>query len=490
MPRSQAVSSVTRCLSQPACPCNPGPIKEGIYSCSEIIWWRNAAVPGQHHRRYTVQEVLKKLKCLLADESDGEKDSDGLDSGSEADFDDTYSDDSVDDNHSSDSSCTANFSNESSVEADDSSEEEYRPTPKRRCAVPSSTPSSGATSQARSPSSDDSHEYESEECEEAVGDDTPPLQTGGSGEYVGKDGSVWSRSAPRTGRANAANVLHQAPGLPLSARRAKPRLDAFLLLIDPTIIRRTVQHTIAEAQRVHGSAFNLGLDEDEFLAILGLVLARVLCARNEPLDALWSKDYGRDIFRNTMTRTRFKQITRFIRFDDKTSRTQRRQNDKFCLIREVWDRFVVNCRQSHHPTALLTVDEQLFATKCRCPFTQYMPSKPGKFGIKFWVLADAEKPYVLNMKPYLGKQFDEDRGALQLGEFVVLDLMQPYLGKGYNVTTDNFFTSFRLSQKLLQKKTTIVGTVRANRRELPKEFTLRSRKLHDTKQGFHLEGNA
>ena len=101
-------------------------------------------MPGQRHRRYTVQEVLKKLKCLPADESDGEKDSDGLDSGSGADFDDTYSDDSVDDNHSSDSSC--NFSNESSVEADDSSEEEYRPTPKRRCAVPSSTPSSGAIS--------------------------------------------------------------------------------------------------------------------------------------------------------------------------------------------------------------------------------------------------------------------------------------------------------------------------------------------------------
>ena len=168
-------------------------------------------MPGQRHRRYTVQEVLKKLMCLLADESDREKDSDGLDSGSEADFDDTYSDVSVDDNHSSDSSCTANFSNESSVEADDSNE--YRPTPKRRCAVPSSTRSSGATSQARSPSSDDSHEYESEECEEAVGDDTPPLQTGGPGEYVGKDGSVRSRSAPRTGRANAANVLHQAPGL-------------------------------------------------------------------------------------------------------------------------------------------------------------------------------------------------------------------------------------------------------------------------------------
>ena len=139
---------------------------------------------------------------------------------------------------------------------------------------------------------------------------------------------------------------------------------------------------------------------------------------------------------------------------------------------------------------MLTVDEQLFTTKARCPFTQYMPKKPGKFGIKFWVLADAEKPYVLNMKPYLGKQYDENRGQFQLGEFVVMELMKPFLGKGYNVTTDNFFTSYRLSQSLLAKKTTLVGTVRANRKELPAEFTNRSRKLHSTIQGYSIDGKS
>ena len=43
--------------------------------------------------------------------------------------------------------------------------------------------------------------------------------------------------------------------------------------------------------------------------------------------------------------------------------------------------------------------------------------KTGMLSIKFWVLADAEKPYVLNMNPYLGKQYDY-YGQLQLGEFV------------------------------------------------------------------------
>ena len=109
-----------------------------------------------------------------------------------------------------------------------------------------------------------------------------------------------------------------------------------------------------------------------------------------------------------MARNRFRSIMRYIQFDDKTTRATRRQADEFCLVREVWDKFILNCRLAYHPTAMLTVDEQLFTTKSRCPFTQYMPKKPRKLGIKFWVLADAEKPYVLNMKPYFGKQYDEN----------------------------------------------------------------------------------
>lgn len=58
--------------------------------------------------------------------------------------------------------------------------------------------------------------------------------------------------------------------------------------------------------------------------------------------------------------------------------------------------------------------------------------------------------------------------SIPLGVFVVLKLMEPFTGCGRNVTTDNFFTSVSLAKKLLAKKTTIVGTIRGNKRELPK----------------------
>ena len=75
----------------------------------------------------------------------------------------------------------------------------------------------------------------------------------------------------------------------------------------------------------------------------------------------------------------------------------------------------------------------------RCPFIQYIPQKPAKFGIKFWMLCDATTYYVLRAFPYVGKE--EDRASTGLGEFVILTLLEPYRNAGLNVTCDNFFTS-------------------------------------------------
>lgn len=92
-----------------------------------------------------------------------------------------------------------------------------------------------------------------------------------------------------------------------------------------------------------------------------------------------------------------------------------------------------------------------------------MPNKPDKFGIKFWLASDVNSKYI-NGFPYLGK--DERRNpSVQLGEFVTLKLVEPYTGCGRNITMDNFFTSVSIATKLLAKKTTVVGTIRTNRRE-------------------------
>jgi len=167
-----------------------------------------------------------------------------------------------------------------------------------------------------------------------------------------------------------------------------------------------------------------------------------------------------------MSKHRFEELMRFLRFDIRGTRAQRKVADRFCLVSELLAKFRENCIASYKPTANLTVDEMLYPCKVRCPFLQYMPSKLDKYGIKYWLICDAEKRYVLNIIPYLGK--DEARPAdRSLGEHVVLELAAPFLDKGRNITTDNFFTSLKLSESLQKRKTSLVGTLKRNRSEVP-----------------------
>ncbi|KAK3878782.1 hypothetical protein Pcinc_016610 [Petrolisthes cinctipes] len=51
---------------------------------------------------------------------------------------------------------------------------------------------------------------------------------------------------------------------------------------------------------------------------------------------------------------------------------------------------------------------------------------------------------------------------------VVKELLLAYLGKGHILYTDNWYTSPHLCQYLFQHNTGAVGTVRTNRKQMPK----------------------
>ena len=59
-----------------------------------------------------------------------------------------------------------------------------------------------------------------------------------------------------------------------------------------------------------------------------------------------------------------------------------------------------------------------------------------------------------------------------------------------NVCCDNFFTSLPLAKRLSELKTSIVGTIRRNRRELTKEMTSFCYSIHESKFFWHEEVKA
>ncbi|XP_049435206.1 uncharacterized protein LOC125890554 isoform X5 [Epinephelus fuscoguttatus] len=235
----------------------------------------------------------------------------------------------------------------------------------------------------------------------------------------GRDGTPWRSIQPggHSGRQQSQNVLTETTGPTAHAKRnIEDALSAFTCLLDRNMLRHIQDCTVAEAHRMEeDSLWDLSITE--LKAFMALLYVRGAYSRNIETESFWSEEWGLAFFAATRPRNRFKDIMRYLGFDMKYRQTcppEQRQ---------------IACIACYKPGACITVDEQLFPTKARCPFTQYMANKPDKFGIKFWLAADVETKYLLNGLPYLGK--DTTRPAQQrLGESVVMELMEPYVGKG------------------------------------------------------------
>ena len=169
-----------------------------------------------------------------------------------------------------------------------------------------------------------------------------------------------------------------------------------------------------------------------------------------------------------MSLKRFKIFLGAARFDDKNTRKDRQTNDKLAAIRDVFDKFVLKCTTLYRVSPYTCVDESLLDFRGRCSFRVYMPSKPAKYGLKVWALCDNGTYYAGNLQVYLGKQGNSVE--TEQGARVVKDLTRYINGSGRNITMDNFFTSYALAKYLLQNNLTLLGTIRKNRKEIPKEL--------------------
>ncbi|CAD7076630.1 unnamed protein product [Hermetia illucens] len=199
-------------------------------------------------------------------------------------------------------------------------------------------------------------------------------------------------------RSNASFALHETPGRTLLASsRCTDILSSFLLFMEP------IEKTIVEMTNLYGSRkykeLWLPVDIASLRAYYGLlILAGVYRSHGQCINELWDDQTGPPIFRATMTLKKFKLINECIRFDDKEQRKGIRSRDKLAPIRNVYDKWVNRLKMCYTVGKNVTVDEQLVPFRGRCPFTQYIPSKPHKYGIKIWCLCDA-KPNMEKKRP-------------------------------------------------------------------------------------------
>lgn len=293
----------------------------------------------------------------------------------------------------------------------------------------------------------------------------------------GKDGTSWkTKCSDEKRKTPSRNIVHVRPGPTPTTKFTSDPVECFNLFISQNIVNEILVHTNNEILRQR-EKYKSNADPSlkdvsviELRALFGLLLTSAALKSNHlSTEILFDTAYCGERFRATMSRTRFNFLINCLRFDDKSTRTERLAVTKFAPISKIWELFLENCRVNYKPGSYLTIDEQLVAFRGRCGFRMYIPSKPDRYGIKLVLICDNSTKYMVDGRPYLGKGTAPN--DMPCADFFVQELTKSIKGSNRNVTLDNWFTSINLVSKLLKEKITVIGTIKKNKRELPAEFT-------------------
>ena len=200
------------------------------------------------------------------------------------------------------------------------------------------------------------------------------------------------------------------------------------------------------------------IEMEQFIGLLFLMGT----APKKVLAHYWARDLLKQApaFSKYMKRDRFMYILRFLHFADNAAAAA---DDRESKLRQIQAMLIARAQSVYIPDKEVSIDEELVLWRGRLVFRQYIPGKRHKYGIKLFVLCDPHG-YAYNWQMYTGKT--NAIAGFGLSESVVLKLMEPLLDKGYNLYTDNFYTSYPLAIELLRRQTTLCGTLRKNRKHV------------------------
>ncbi|KAJ8949511.1 hypothetical protein NQ314_008204 [Rhamnusium bicolor] len=205
-----------------------------------------------------------------------------------------------------------------------------------------------------------------------------------------------------------------------------------------------------------------------FIGILGYMeMVRMPSVRH-----YWSqKSMFHNIFvSSAMARNRFELLLKFWHFTDNELCPE---GDREFKIEPFVNKLIEKFQAVYTPGETFCIDETLVPFRGILIMKQYIPLKTHKYGIKIFKLCTANG-YTWNMKLYGGK---EAAPGSSVPTKIVTFLSEKLINAGRTIIMDNYYTSLELASILLDKKTHMIGTLRANRRVNPKEVTTKKLKV-------------
>ncbi|XP_068103444.1 piggyBac transposable element-derived protein 4-like [Hyperolius riggenbachi] len=279
-------------------------------------------------------------------------------------------------------------------------------------------------------------------------------------------------------------------------------LDFFQLLNTDQFLEYIVEQTNIYAQQFladHPSSYYKSkwkpTSITELKAFLGLTFNMDITWKPQ-VQMYWSKKpiHCMAIYRATMTRGRYQMLMRFLHFNNNDNDLPSDDPDRDRLFK-IWpllNHLNKKFCEVYMPEQNISVDESLVPFHGRLAIKQYIPSKRARYGVKLYKVCESRTGYTYAFNVYEGKDsLLEPAGCpsyLGTTGKIVVDLLNPFLHKGYHLYVDNFYTSVPLFKFLYASETPACGTVRPNRKAMPQQvlhkklqkgesFSLRSNEL-------------
>ena len=137
-------------------------------------------------------------------------------------------------------------------------------------------------------------------------------------------------------------------------------------------------------------------------------------------------------------------------------------------IRSVFDKLERTYPKIFTPGKHIVIDKTLIPWRERLIFKQYIPNKAHKYGIKLFKICFGTG-YTWTMKIYSGRSADSVKET-GLAHNVYLQVAEKLFDQERTLYIDNFYMSYELAISCLNHKTHVMGTLRNNKKTLPKDI--------------------
>ena len=224
--------------------------------------------------------------------------------------------------------------------------------------------------------------------------------------------------------------------------------------------------------------------------------------RKSAVHSYWSRSTlsHTPFFGKHLSRNKFQTILWHLHFNDISGNPPPgcAGHDPLSRIRNVISMAQDNFKHAYVCGADVAVDESMCGFRGRVKFLQYNKSKPNKFHIKLFMASEKQTGYMLTFSVYTGSECNElvkQNAVLDPSSSVTTKTVMGLLESGNlldmhrRIWFDNWFNSVELLLEMLSRDTYGAGTVRTNRKDLPKAVVGKSVKLKRFESVYRRNGH-